>query len=132
MYSSDRKLISIQAEMAQSHISNNNKMLFHLPLAPIQVQSNNDEKQKSNNDTMDMVQQEQSVQSLTDIVEQQPCNINVYNDVENRHNDNSFLSEFKYQLYKINLQHGTSQQDVIEIYIKKQSWKNISSQFEVK
>lgn len=103
-----------------------------MPLAPIQVQSNNDEKQKSNNDTMDMVQQEQSVQSLTDIVEQQPCNINVYNDVENRHNDNSFLLEFKYQLYKINLQHGTSQQEVIEIYIKKQSWKNISSQFEVK
>ena len=65
---SDGKLILIQAEMARSRIShinnnnnkkkkkknnnNNNNMLFNFPPASIQVQSNN-EKQKSNNDTMD-------------------------------------------------------------------------------
>ena len=45
-------------------------MLFHLPPASVQVQSNNDEKQKSNNDTMDQVQQQQS---LIDVVEKQLC-----------------------------------------------------------
>ena len=52
--SSDGKLIPIQAEITQSQVSNkknnnNNNMLFHLPPASIQVQSNIDEKQKSNN-----------------------------------------------------------------------------------
>ena len=41
-------------------------------------------------DTMDQVQGQQSVQS---VVEQQPRNSNVDNDVENRHSDKSFLSE---------------------------------------
>ena len=65
---SDGKLIPIHAEMTQSQVSNNNNnnMLFHLPPASIQVRSNNDVKQKSNNDTMDQVQQQQS---LMDIVE---------------------------------------------------------------
>ena len=78
--------------MAQSQISNNddnnknNKMPFHLPPASIQVQSDNDKGQKSNGDTMDQVQEQQSVQSA---VEQQPRRKNV----ENRHSDNSFLSE---------------------------------------
>ena len=56
---SDVKLIPIQAEMAQSQISHNNSnMLFRLPPASIKVQSNKDEKQKSNNDTMDKVPQQ--------------------------------------------------------------------------
>ena len=72
--SSDGKLIPIQAKITQSQVSNNNNnnnnMLFHLPPASIQVQSNIDEKQKSNNDTMDQVQQQQS---LMDVVEKQLC-----------------------------------------------------------
>ena len=89
---SDRKLIPMQAEMAQSQISdNNNTMFFHLSPASIQVQSNNDKKQKSNNETTDQIHQQQSVQSLTDIAEQQPGNSNADNDLENSHNDNSFL-----------------------------------------
>lgn len=64
-----------------------------MPPASIQAQSNNYEKQMSNNNSMDQVQQKQSVQSLIDIVEHQPCNSNADNDVENRHNHNSFLSE---------------------------------------
>ena len=74
---SDEKLISIQTEVAKSQISNNNNnnnnnnnMLFDLPAASFQVQSNNDEKQKSNKNTMDQVQQQQSVQYLMNIVEQ--------------------------------------------------------------
>ena len=91
---SDRKLIPMQAEMAQSQISdNNNSMFFHLSPASIQVQSNNDKKQKSNNETTDQIHQQQSVQSLMDIAEQQPGNGNADNDLENRHNDNSFLLE---------------------------------------
>ena len=74
---SDGKFIAIQVEMAHGQISNiNNNILFHRSPAPIQVQSNNDEKQKSNNDTMDQVQQKHSVQSLMDIAEQQPYNSN--------------------------------------------------------
>ena len=73
----DGKCIPIQVEMAHGQVSNiNNNILFHRSPAPIQVQSNNDEKQKSNNDTMDQVQQKHSVQSLMDIAEQQPCNSN--------------------------------------------------------
>ena len=73
----DGKFIPIQVEMAHGQVSNiNNNILFHRSPAPIQVQSNNDEKQKSNNDTMDQVQQKHSVQSLMDIAEQQPCNSN--------------------------------------------------------
>ena len=71
--SSDGKLIPIQAKITQSQVSNNNNnnnMLFHLPPASIHVQSNIDEKQKSNNDTMDQVQQQQS---LMDVVEKQLC-----------------------------------------------------------
>ena len=91
---SDEKLIPIQAEMTQGQISNNNNiMLFHFPLASIHVQPNNDEKQNSNNDTMNQVQQQQSIQSLMDIVKYQPCTSNADNDVKNKHNDNSFLSE---------------------------------------
>ena len=72
---SDGKLIPIRAEMAQRQISNNdNNMLFHLPSASIQVQLSNDEKQKNSNNT----------------VKQHPCNSNVDNELENRHNDNSF------------------------------------------
>ena len=83
------KLILIQAEMTQSQISNNdNNMLFHLLPASFQVQSNNDKKQKSNNETMDQIKQQQSVQSSMDTVEQQPCISNVDNELENRHNDN--------------------------------------------
>ena len=80
---SDEKLIPIQTEVAKSQISNNNNnnnnnnndnnnnnMLFDLPAASFQVQSNNDEKQKSNKNTMDQVQQQQSVQYLMNIVEQ--------------------------------------------------------------
>ena len=77
---SNEKLIPIQTEVAKSQISNNNNnnnndnnnnnMLFDLPAASFQVQSNNDEKQKSNKNTMDQVQQQQSVQYLMDIVEQ--------------------------------------------------------------
>ena len=85
---SDGKLIPIQEEMAQSQIGDNNNIrLFQSPPALIQVQSNNNEKQKSNNDTMDQVQ-EQSLQSLMHILDN-----DVDNDVENRHNYNSFLSE---------------------------------------
>ena len=91
---SDGQFILIQAGMAQSQISNNNnKMPFHLPPASIQVQSHIDERQKSNSDTMDQVQHQQSVQCLTDIVEQQLRVSYVDNDVENRHNDDRFLSE---------------------------------------
>ena len=91
---SDGKLIQIRAEIAQSQISDgNNNMLFHFPPAPVQVQSNNYEKQKSNDDTTDQLQQHQSVQSLIKIVEQQPCNSTVDNNVENRYNENSFLLE---------------------------------------
>ena len=42
---------------------------------------------------MDQGQQQQSGQSLVDIVWQQPLNSSVENDEENRHNDSSFLSE---------------------------------------
>ena len=42
---------------------------------------------------MDQIHQQQSVQSLMDIAEQQPGNGNADNDLENRHNDNSFLLE---------------------------------------
>ena len=43
--------------MAQSQTSDNdNNILFHFPPALIQVHSNNDEKQKSNNGTMNQVQ----------------------------------------------------------------------------
>ena len=91
---SDGKLIPIQAEMAQRQISNNdNNMLFHLPPASIQVQSNNDEKQKNNNDTMDQLTQQQSVQSLIGHCRVAAFNSNVDNELENRHNDSSFLSE---------------------------------------
>ena len=60
---SDGKLIQIRAEIAQSQISDddNNNMLFHFPAAPVQVQSNNYEKQKSNDDTTDQVQHQQSI-----------------------------------------------------------------------
>ena len=59
---SDGKLIQIRAEIAQSQISDdNNNMLFHFPAASVQVQSNNDEKQKSNDDTTDQVQHQQSI-----------------------------------------------------------------------
>ena len=55
-------LIQIRAEIAQSQISDdNNNMLFHFLAAPVQVQSNNYEKQKSNDDTTDQLQQHQSV-----------------------------------------------------------------------
>ena len=87
----DGKLIPIHAKMIQSQVSyNNNNMLFHLRPASIEDQSNNDVKQKSNNETMDQVQQQQS---LMDIVEKPLCNSNANNDVENRDNNNSFLSE---------------------------------------
>ena len=73
---SDGKFIPIQVEMTHGQISNiNNNILFRRSPAPIQVQSNNDEK-KSNNNTMDQVQQKHAVQSLMDIAEQQPCNSN--------------------------------------------------------
>ena len=42
---------------------------------------------------MDQGQQQQSGQSLVDIVWQQPLNSSVENDEENRRNDSSFLSE---------------------------------------
>ena len=53
-------------------------MLFYLPPASFQVQSNNDEKQKANNDTMDQVQQQQY---LMEVLEKQLCNNNADNDV---------------------------------------------------
>ena len=44
--------------MVQNQISNNDNVLFNLPPASVQVHSNNDEKQNSNNNqTMDQVQQ---------------------------------------------------------------------------
>ena len=98
-------------------------MLFHLPPTSIQVQSNNDEKQKSNSNTIDQVQQQQPVLSLMDIVEQKPCNNKVYNDVQNRHNDNKLVMNCT----KITLQYGTSQHKVIETYIN-QSWINLAPQ----
>ena len=97
---SDGQFILIQGETAQSQklviiitMELNNKMLFHLPPASIQVQSHIDERQKSNSDTMDQVQHQQSVRCSTDIVEQQLRDSYVDNDIENRHNDDSFLSE---------------------------------------
>ena len=117
----DGKLIPIDTER-QSQLSNNN-MLFHLPPTSIQVQSNNDEKQKSNSNTIDQVQQQQPVLSLMDIVEQKPCNNKVYNDVQNRHNDNKLVMNCT----KITLQYGTSQHKVIETYIN-QSWINLAPQ----
>ena len=62
-----------------------------MPPASIQVQSNNDQKQKSNDDIMYQVQQQQSVQSLMDIVEEQRSISNGYNDEDNRFNNNSVL-----------------------------------------
>ena len=62
-----------------------------MPPASIQVQSNNDEKQKSNDGIMYQVQQQQSVQSLMDIVEEQRSISNGYNDEDNRLNNNSVL-----------------------------------------
>ena len=62
-----------------------------MPPASIQVQSNNDEKQKSNDDIMYQVQQQQSVQFLMDIVEEQPSISNGDNDEDNRLNHNSVL-----------------------------------------
>ena len=62
-----------------------------MPPASIQVQSNNDEKQKSNDDIMYQVQQQQSVQFLMDIVEEQPSISNGDNDEDNRLNNNSVL-----------------------------------------
>ena len=53
---SDGKLIPTQEEIAKSQVSNNNdNMLFHLPPASFQVQWKNDEKQTSNNYTMDQI-----------------------------------------------------------------------------
>ena len=52
--------------MAQSQISNNNNnnnnsnMLFHLSPGSIPVQSKTEKNQKSNNETTDQVQQQQS------------------------------------------------------------------------
>ena len=126
---SDGKLISIQAEMAQRQISNNdNNMLFHLPPASFQVQSNTDEKQKNNNDTMDQLKQQQSVQSLMDTVEQQPCNSNVDNELENRHNDNSFLSELISTVQNYPAVWDITTRSYRDLHKKNQAWKNIASQ----
>ena len=62
-----------------------------MPPASIQVQSNDDEKQKSNDDIMYLVQQQQSVQFLMDIVDEQPSISNADNDKDNRLNSNSVL-----------------------------------------
>ena len=62
-----------------------------MPPASIQVQSNDDEKQKSNDDIMYLVQQQQSVQFLMDIVDEQPSISNADNDKDNRLNNNSVL-----------------------------------------
>ena len=53
-----------------------------------------------------------------DTVEQQPCNSNVDNELENRHNDNSFLSELisTVQNYPAVWDIATR---VIEVYIRK-------------
>ena len=59
-----------------------------MPPASIQVQSNDDEKQKSNDDIMYLVQQQQSVQFLID---EQPSISNADNDKDNRLNNNSVL-----------------------------------------
>ena len=62
-----------------------------MPPASIQVQSNDDEKQKSNDDIMYLVQQQQSVQFLMDIVDEQPSISNADNDKDNRLNNNGVL-----------------------------------------
>ena len=62
-----------------------------MPPASIQVQSNDDEKQKSNDGIMYLVQQQQSVQFLMDIVDEQPSISNADNDKDNRLNNNSVL-----------------------------------------
>ena len=64
-----------------------------MPPASIQQQSNIDEKQKNNDDIMYQVQQQQSVHALMDIFEQQPSISNGDNDVDNRFNKNSVLSD---------------------------------------
>ena len=66
-------------------------MTYSLPPASIQVQSNDDEKQKSNDDIMYLVQQQQSVQFLMDIVDEQPSISNADNDKDNKLNNNSVL-----------------------------------------
>ena len=60
-----------------------------------------------------------------DIVEQQPCNSNIDNDIENKHNNNSFLLELMSTVQNYS-QYEISQPKVIEIYLKKQSWRNIA------
>ena len=62
-----------------------------------------------------------------DIVEQQPCNSNIDNDIENKHNNNSFLLELMSTVQNYS-QHEISQPKFIEIYLKKQSWRNIALQ----
>ena len=62
-----------------------------------------------------------------DIVEQQPCNSNIDNDIENKHNNNSFLLELMSTVQNYS-QCEISQPKVIEIYLKKQSWRNIALQ----
>ena len=53
---SNGKLIPTQKEIAKIQVTkNNDNILFHLPPASFQVQSNNDEKQSSNNNAMDQV-----------------------------------------------------------------------------
>ena len=62
-----------------------------------------------------------------DIMEQQPCNSNIDNDIENKHNNNSFLLELMSTVQNYS-QYEISQPKVIEIYLKKQSWRNIALQ----
>ena len=59
-----RKLIRIQAGMAQSQTNKNNEnTFFNLLPGANQLSSNNDEKQNSNNGNMDQVKQQQSIPS---------------------------------------------------------------------
>ena len=60
-------------------------------------------------------------------VEQQPCNSNVDNELENRHNDNSFLSELISTVQKYPAIWDITTRSYRDLHKKNQPWKNIAS-----